>query len=377
MPDKPIGMADPFFDESDRARIRAGVEEILSGALSMGPNVAAFEKEFAALCGTRHAVAMNSCTATLEASLAALGLRPGDEVIVPSLTFVATAMAVHLAGGRPVFAELDPATLALDPADVERRVGPRTRGVILVHFAGLLGRGAPALRSLCEAKGLFLLEDCAHAPGAVRDGRASGAWGRAGCFSLFPTKVLTAGEGGMAVTDDDALAATLRSLQHRGRDLAAPEERYALPGRNVRMPEFSALLGRVQLARLPQMLEARRAVAAAYAPALRRRGLEPVLPERPEQSAFWKLPVLLPPGASRDGLLAALKDAGLAADPGYRPLAHLQPSLRALHGGAEGQLPVTEATASRLVCLPCHPRVDAARALEALEKGLDALGVRR
>lgn len=374
MPEAPIGMADPHFDEADRALVREGVEKILSGALSMGPTVAAFEKDFAALAGTPHAIAVNSCTSALEASLAAFDLRPGDEVIVPSLTFVATAMAVHLAGGKPVFAELDPATLALDPASVARAATPRTRGVILVHFAGLLTPAVEPLREWCREKGFFLIEDCAHAVGARWKGTAAGAWGEIGCFSLFPTKVLTAGEGGVAVTNDERLAKALRSLQHRGRDLDAPEERYARPGRNIRMTELAALLGRVQLGRLPGLLEARRRVAAAYDEVLAGTAAVPVAPPEPGASAYWKYAFLVPPGADRDGLMAALREAGLLADPGYRPLVHLQPVFRSLYGGREGQLPVTEATAARLICLPCHPRVEVARATGLLRSALARLG---
>jgi dTDP-4-amino-4,6-dideoxygalactose transaminase len=282
-------------------------------------------------------------------------------------------MAVHLAGGRPVFAELDPATLALDPAAVARAATPRTKGVILVHFAGLLTPAVEPLRDWCRAKGLFLIEDCAHAVGARWKGIAAGAWGEIGCYSLFPTKVITAGEGGVAVTKDERLAKVLRSLQHRGRDLDAPEERYARPGRNIRMTELAALLGRVQLARLPGWLEARRRVAAAYDSVLAGTDARPVAPPEPGASAYWKYAFLVPAGADRDGLMAALREAGLLADPGYRPLVHLQPVFRTLYGHREGLLPVTEAAAARLVCLPCHPRVDAARAAAVLRGALAGL----
>ncbi|MGH7579765.1 MAG: DegT/DnrJ/EryC1/StrS family aminotransferase [Gemmatimonadales bacterium] len=365
-----VEIAAPFFTEEDRARIHAGVEEILSGALSMGPNVKAFEQEFARRSGVGHAVAMNACTSALEISLAALGLAPGDEVIVPPLTFIATGMAVHLAGGRPVFAELSEDTLCLDFEDVKRRVTPRTRGVILVYFAGLMPSGLEEFARDCRERGLFLIEDAAHAPGARRRGRAAGSWGDTGCFSFYPTKIITAGEGGMLTTNDDALAAVARSLQHRGRDLTAAQEQYALAGRNVRMTELTALVGRVQLDRLDEYLAARRAVVAHYADALAGDTAgRLILADEPEASSYWKLPLLLEPGRDREIVAARLREAGVQSDAGYSPAMHLQPVMRRLYGTREGLLPRSEALLARLLCLPCHPLVapeDVERAVEAL-----------
>jgi dTDP-4-amino-4,6-dideoxygalactose transaminase len=365
-----VEIAAPFFTEEDRARIHAGVDQILSGALSMGPNVKAFEQEFGRRSAVKHAVAVNACTSALEIALAALGLEPGDEVIVPPLTFIATGMAVHLAGGKPVFAELSEDTLCLDFKDVEQRVTPRTRGVILVYFAGLMPPGLDAFIRYCRERGLFVIEDAAHAPGARRGGRAAGSWGDAGCFSFYPTKVITAGEGGMLTTNDDAIGAAAHSMQHRGRDLAAAQEQYTLPGRNVRMTELTALVGRVQLARLDEYLAARRAVVAHYASALagHQHGCL-VLADEPEASSYWKLPLLLEPGRDRDAVAAKLREAGVQSDQGYSPLMHLQPVMRRLYGAGEGSLPRSEALHSRLLCLPCHPLVapeDVERAVEAL-----------
>jgi perosamine synthetase len=369
-----VEMADPFFDEADRARIRAGVEEILSGALSMGPNVKAFESEFARLHGVKHAIAVNSCTSALEIALAGMGLKPGDEVIVPPLTFVATGMAVHLAGGRPVFVDVAEDTLCLDPRAVRASIGPRTRGVIIVHFAGLIAPDVDELARFLRARGLFLIEDAAHAPGARRAGRAAGTRGDAGCFSFFPTKVMTAGEGGMLTTDDDHLAAVARSLQHRGRDMGSSKEQYLLAGRNVRMTELAALVGRVQLARLPERLAERRRVVDSYKAALAGEArARLVVADEPEASSCWKLPVILAPGADRARVIDALKDEGIAADPGYSPALHLQPVFRRLYGTAEGLLPRSESLMARVLCLPCHPRVtadDAARAARILRAAL-------
>lgn len=367
-------MADPHFTPEDRKRFRSGAEDILSGALSMGPNVAAFEREFSARMGVRHAVATNSCTAALETALSALGLERGGEVIVPCMTFIATGMAVHNAGGVPVFADVSPETLALEPEEVASRITPRTRGVILVHMTGLMSPRTGALRELCDKKGLFLIEDAAHAPGASLGGRSAGSFGHAGCFSLFPTKVITAGEGGMLVTGEESLAARARSLQHRGRDMNLPEEIYARPGRNVRMTEFAALLGRIQLGHLDEFLAGRRRVARAYRRALGNdKRLTLISPAEETASAYWKFPLLLAPGADRSQVMAALRERGVASDGGYQPPLHLQPAFTDLLGTKKGLLPKSEGFLERLLCLPCHPRISDTDALEAAALLKDAL----
>ena len=196
-----INMADPHFTPEDRKWIHQELDHILDGALSMGPNVQAFELEFAVRVGVRHAIAMNSCTSALEAALRSR-LAPGKEVIIPAETFIATGMAVHAAGGKPVFGEISDATLCLDLEDVKQKVTPRTAGVILVHMAGLVSPDILHFRKFCDDSSLFLIEDAAHAPGASHAGKMAGAFGHAGCFSFFPTKVITAGEGGMLTTAD-------------------------------------------------------------------------------------------------------------------------------------------------------------------------------
>ncbi|HMT22032.1 MAG TPA: aminotransferase class I/II-fold pyridoxal phosphate-dependent enzyme, partial [Promineifilum sp.] len=184
--------------------------------LSMGETTAAFESEFGALTGARHALAVTNCTAALHLAGLALGWGPGDEVIVPSLTFVATANAVRYTGATPVFADI--ASLddfSLSAVDVATRITPRTRAIVVVHYAGYAA-DMPAILALAEQHGLDVVEDVAHAPGASLDGRALGVWGRIGCFSFFANKNMTTGEGGMITTDDDELAARLRLLRSHG-----------------------------------------------------------------------------------------------------------------------------------------------------------------
>ncbi len=368
-----INMADPHFSEDDRKWIHREIDAILDGALSMGPNVHAFEREFAARVGVRHAIAMNSCTSALEAVLLSKGVA-GREVIIPAETFIATGMAVHLAGGIPVFAEISEATLCLDLDDVKRRVTPRTAGVILVHMAGLITPDILEFRQFCDDNGLFMIEDAAHSPGARHGDREAGSFGHAGCFSFFPTKVITAGEGGMLTTDDDRVAAFARSFQHRGRDMQSQIERYVLPGRNVRMTETSALLGRVQLSHLDEFLVGRRQVAAIYARELSGQPeLCMILPVTLDSSSFWKVPLLLDRSLDRVLITKRMVAAGVAVDWAYQPALHLQPVFRDLYGTEEGMLPRTEDILSRHLCLPCHPRMTEKDAIYVARTLIDAV----
>lgn len=362
-------MADPHFSEEDRKWIHREIDAILDGALSMGPNVQAFEREFATRVGVRHAVAMNSCTSALEAALLARNV-VGREVIVPAETFIATGMAVHLTGGIPVFAEISSETLCLDLDDVIRRVTDRTAGIILVHMAGLITPDILEFRRFCDERGLFLIEDAAHSPGAQIEGREAGSFGHAGCFSFFPTKVITAGEGGMLTTDDDIIADFARSFQHRGRDMRSKVEHYVMPGRNVRMTEISALLGRVQLSHLDEFLSRRRQVAAIYGQELEGlHGVKLLLPTAIESSSFWKVPILLARSLDRVAITEQMAAAGVTVDWVYQPALHLQPVFHKIYGTTEGLLPQTEDLLSRHLCLPCHPQMrdeDAVRVAKEL-----------
>jgi dTDP-4-amino-4,6-dideoxygalactose transaminase len=359
-----INMADPHFSAGDREWIHREIDLILDGALSMGPHVRKFELEFAAMVGVRHCVAMNTCTSALEVALTSQNVA-GAEVIVPPQTFVATGMAVHFAGASPVFAEISESTLCLDLEDVKRRVTDRTRAVILVHMAGLVTPEILEFRRYCDSRKLCLIEDAAHAPGALRGGRAAGSIGHVGCFSFYPTKVITSGEGGMLATDDDALAAYARSMQHRGRDMQAGVEQYVLPGRNLRMTEMAALLGRVQLSHLGEFLQRRRQIAAIYRRELADcRHARLVIPDEAEASAYWKVPVLLHQTIDRKTVTQRMLDAGIAVDWAYQPALHLQPVFRDLYQTREGLLPRSEDLLARHICLPCHPRMSDADATQ-------------
>ena len=370
-----INMADPHFSEKDRAWVRKEIDSILDGALSMGPNVKAFETEFANMAGVNHAIAMSSCTAALEVALTFENIAEG-EIIVPAETFIATGMAVLLAGGTPVFAEVSASTFCLDLDDVKRRVNHKTKGIILVHFGGMITPDIQKFVELCNERNLFLIEDAAHAPGAMLDGNAAGSFGNAGCFSFYPTKVITAGEGGMLTTNDDDLAMYARSQQHRGRDMQSSVELYSLPGRNIRMTEMAALLGRVQLSHLDEFLEQRQKLAEIYRHEFEADSrVTVVLPDEKKSSSCWKIPVLLDATIDRGRLTREMSEAGVSVDWAYQPALHLQPIFRNLYGNMDGQLPHTEAMLARHLCLPCHPQMrvdDAVYVVRSLKNALDS-----
>jgi len=371
-----ISIADPYFDESDRKWIHRELDSILDGALSMGPNVEAFEKEFAEMVGTRYAIATSSCTAALEMALNALGVGSGSEVIIPAQTFIATGMAVHLAGGVPVFAEISDETFCLDLSDVKTRVNSKTRGIILVHWAGVITPEIEEFRVYCKNRKLFLLEDAAHSPGAMYGGRSAGSIGEAGCFSFYPTKIITSGEGGMLTTNNHDIADHVRSLRHRGRDFSATSEQYNRAGRNNRMTEMAALLGRVQLSHLKENLSKRRKIASAYKNEFEDDArIRLIAPNNDTESSYWKFPILVNTESEREIITKRMHGDGISVDWTYQPALHLQPIFQELYGTGKGQLPRTEELLNRHICLPCHPRMDkkeVSYVIESLRFALDA-----
>ncbi|MDQ6750411.1 MAG: DegT/DnrJ/EryC1/StrS family aminotransferase [Actinomycetota bacterium] len=320
MSDWVVPLTDVKVSEED---IAAVLDCLRSGWLTMGPRTADFEEAFAAYVGARHAVAVSSGTAALHLAVMASGLGPGDEMIVPGLTFVASASAARFLGAEPVLCEIvGPENLNLDPADVEARITPRTRAVMAVHFCGYPS-DVITLRELCDARGLVLIEDCAQAIGATLDdtGRQVGTVGAMGCYSLFSKKQLCVGEGGVVTTDDDALAARVRSLRshamtsvtwdrHRGH-----AESYDIVdiGFNYRIDEPRAALARHRLERLDGDLARRRQSVRLYRDRLA--GLEgievPWSEQLVEHSTHFAFPVLLRNRAARDAFRSALSEQGV------------------------------------------------------------------
>jgi dTDP-4-amino-4,6-dideoxygalactose transaminase len=341
-------MSVPLFDtrtplEPLREELLAKLAEVFdSGKYILGPEVRAFEQEFAAYLGARHAIGVANGTDALTLALRALGVGPGDEVIVPSFTFYASAEAVPPTGARPVFCDVDPETFNVTPETVQAAITPRTKAVIVVH---LFGNVAPVAE--IEALGVPVVEDAAQAAGAVAaDGRRAGSLGTIATFSFFPSKNLGAfGDGGAVVTSDDALEEKVRMLRFHG---SRAKETFELVGYNSRLDEMQAALLRVTLPHLDGWCEGRRAAAAAYEAS----GLAEVceLP-RPADGCTpaWHLYVVRHPQA--DDLAAALGAAEIGHKAYYRVPTHRQPAmLEYAAGGLD--LPVTDELARTHLAIP-------------------------
>ena len=352
----------PLFDlVMEDEDVTAVVDALRSGWLTMGPRIQAFEEAFAEHLGVTHAIATSSCTAALHLAYLAAGIGPGDEVIVPSLTFVATANAALYCGARPVFAEvIDRARPVLDPADVEARITPRTKAVVAVHFAGYAA-AADELADLCAARGIALLEDAAHAPVGELRGRALGTWGLAGAFSFFSNKVLSVGEGGLLATDDDDVAQRVRSLRshamtsgtwdrHRGH--AATYDVVDI-GFNYRMDEPRAALALSRLRRVHEDVENRRRLTLAYREALREQpGL--ILPFDDADvagSACYVMPVMLEDPERQESVRRDLRERhGVQTSILYPAIHEFSVYVDRFPGLS---LPRTELAARSEVTIPC------------------------
>jgi perosamine synthetase len=357
-PDHPLTTAFPYFPPEEQQWLNEELSQILNGMLAMGPRVAQFEKEFAAYCGLPYGIAFPSCTSSMEAALLAFGVGPGDEVLVPVETFIATGMVVSLTGATPVFTEISAANFSMDFDDAWSRVTEKTRGAIVVHFGGFIAPQLPAFVEKMRASGRFVIEDAAHAPGAELKGQRAGSLADAGCFSFYPTKIMTTGEGGMLVTAQEEIAKTVRSLQLRGRDLDAPGELYARPGRNNRFTEVAAAMGLSQLRSLPEFLVNRRRVAAVYDEMLL--GSEmfvPLLAEDGSAPSYWRYVAMPTVEIDRVALRDRLAADKITIDWAYDPPLHLQPVFQTTMGTRPGMLPRSEDLMSRHICLPVHARM--------------------
>lgn len=352
-----LSVAEPVLGDDERAAL---AEVIDSGWITMGARVEAFEAAFASLHGMDHAVAVSSATAGLHLALVAAGIGPGDEVLVPSLTFVATVNAVLYVGARPVFVDIEDAgTPLMSIRDAARKVTDRTRAAILVHYAGYLADG-PAWRAFADAHGLAIVEDAAHAAGAPGVGRI----GEATVFSFYGNKNMTTAEGGMVVSQSEAVLERVRKLRAHGMTTGTFERHggsvygydVTMLGFNYRMDELRAALGLVQLEKLEGWNDRRGLLTRAY-----RRKLRAVVPEisvpfaEIDVGAFHIMPVLVPRGVDKKKLAAEMRDCGVQTSVHYPPVhsftfyGQLFPDV---------QLPVTEDFAARELTLPLHPRLD-------------------
>src|SRR5215218_5665246 len=357
-PSHPLTTACPYFPPEEQQWLAGELNEILNGMLAMGPRVAQFEKEFAAYCGMPYGIAFPSCTSSMEAALQAFGVGPGDEVLVPVETFIATGMAVSLVGATPVFTEISASNFSMDFDDASSRVTDRTRGAIVVHFGGFISPQLPAFVEKMRASGRFVIEDAAHAPGAELNGKRAGSLADAGCFSFYPTKIMSTGEGGMLVTNLQDIARASRSLQLRGRDLDAPGELYVRAGRNNRFTEIAAAMGLSQLRSLPDFLATRRRVAAIYDEMLLGSELfVPLLAEDGSVPSYWRYVAIPTIEIDRVALRDRLAADKNTIDWAYDPPLHLQPVFQRTMGTRPGMLPRAESILGRHICLPVHARM--------------------
>ncbi|MFE2040292.1 DegT/DnrJ/EryC1/StrS family aminotransferase [Streptomyces sp. NPDC059477] len=365
-------------DTSIGAEERAAVTEVLASRwLSLGQVTRAFEREFAAALGAADAVAVSSGTAALHLAMLALGIGPGDEVITPSLNFVASAEVAALHGARPVFADVRSGNdLTVAPYEVEKLITARTRAIVAMHYGGHPA-DLEALRAISRTRGVALIEDAAHAPLVPTPLGMAGTVGDLGCFSFFATKNITTGEGGMVVARDPDVLARVRAMRSHCLTHDTTERMrtggatYDVPavGLNYRPTEISSALGRVQLAKLTQDRARRQCVMSVYRERL---GLAMPFDDRPDDGAHHLAVVLLPPHIERTLLREELNTLGVQTSVHYPPT-HQFTYYREQHGSALRELPLTEHLAPRLLTLPLHALMsddDAVYVADAVTTGL-------
>jgi dTDP-4-amino-4,6-dideoxygalactose transaminase len=341
------------------------LEVLRSRWLTMGEVTQRFEQAFAEFCGVKHALAVSNGTVALHLACLAAGIEPGDEVIVPALTFVATAACVRYVGATPVFADVvSENDLTISPESVESLITARTRAIILMHYGGY-ACDISAFRALAAKHHLFLIEDAAHAPGAERNGARAGSWGQVAAFSFFSNKNLATGEGGMLTTDDDEIGAKLSRLRSHGMTTLTLDRyrghawSYDVTdlGYNYRPSEMLSALGLVQLAKLEANNQHRRELTAVYHELLAELTPQVQVPfaDHPGNSACHIMPILLPAHADRSAFMDGMKARGIQTSIHYPPIPEFT-AYRTTSGGLSA-LPVTRSIASRQVTLPLYARM--------------------
>lgn len=350
------------IDEDD---IAAVVEVLRSDWLTTGPKVAEFEEAVAKFVGARHGVAVASGTAALHAVMHVIGIGPGDEVIVPAMTFAASANCVVYQGGIPVFVDVDVDTLCVDPDQVERRITPQTRAIVAVDYAGQ-PCDYDALREIADRHGLFLIADACHSLGGEYKGGKVGALADCTVFSFHPVKHITTGEGGMVVTDDEELARRMRCFRNHGIDTDHRQREqqgtwyYAMEGLgyNYRLTDLQAALGVSQLKKLSFFLECRQRIARRYGQAFASLSTVQPLVVCEDVVSAWHLYVLrLADSASRSAVFRQMRGRGIGVNVHYLPV-HLHPFYQEQFGYGEGLCPVAEAAYERIISLPIWPGMD-------------------
>ncbi len=348
----PIQLARPEIGAREEELV---LEVLRSGRLSLGPMGERFERAFAAWLGVEDAVAVSSGTTALHLGVRQLGWGSGEEVVTSPFSFVASANCLLYEGARPVFCDVDPVTLDLDPQAAAAAVGERTAGILPVHIFGYPA-ATGELEALAGARGLGILEDACEALGAVdSEGRRVGARGNLATFAFYANKQMTTGEGGMIIPTDPDTAARLRSERNQGRAVDMGWLDHDRLGYNYRLSDVAAALGVAQVEKLDDLLARRATVAALYSERLAAiEGIEvPIASREPEVRSWFVYVIALPDGVDRDATIARLAERGIASKA-YLPCIHLFPHLREL-GYREGQFPVAERAAARSLALPFYP----------------------
>lgn len=342
-----------YFSEEDRKEILARINGILdSGQLTLGKYNKEFEEAFAQYIGTKYAIAVNSGTSALEIILRTLDIQ-GYSVIVPTNTFFATPASVLHAGGKVIFADVAE-NLCLDPANMERNVREDTKGVIIVHIGGVIPPQVEQIQKICNARGLFLIEDAAHAHGSTLNGKFAGSFGQAAAFSFYPTKVMTSGEGGMITTNDEGIYHRALVFRDQGKAGFYANVHIEL-GNNWRMSEVHAVIGLSQLRRLEEFVKNRRRIAKVYDQG--QEEIERLIPLKiplKVKSNYYKYTAILDKGLDRVAVKKELKqkyNVNLSGEV-YELPCHLQPIFKNSGGYKDGDYPVAEDLCRRMICLP-------------------------
>jgi perosamine synthetase len=381
---EPIPLARPELGPREEELL---LEVVRSGSLSLGPKLEQFERDFGSWLGGGYAIAVSSGTAALHLGVRALGWGDGDEVITSPLSFVASANCLLYEGATPVFCDIDPVTLTVDPEGAEAAVGDRTAGILPVHIYGYPA-DLPSLGQIASRHELEILEDACQALGAVdRMGDRVGTAGNLATFAFYANKQMTTGEGGVLVTPDEEVAVRVRSERNQGRAPDMSQVEHDRVGFNYRLTDLQAAMGIAQLERLDQMLDARDDVAALYRERLTQLGAEPageedrddlVLPcenQGDARRSWFVFCVQLPVGADRDAVIDSLAQNGIASKA-YLPCIHLLPPYREPLGFRGGEFPIAERVAERSLALPFFPSMTEPEVDRVCTSLAEALGIR-
>lgn len=356
------------FSDEDKENIKKEVDEILtSGMLTLGKYNQRFEQEFADYHKLKHGIAVNSGTSSLEIPLRTFGVK-GKNVIVPTNTFFATPASVVHAGGDVKFADMEPDTFSIDLDSVKENIDDKTAGVIVVHIGGLISPNIEKLRKLCDDNGLFLIEDAAHGHGSSINGKFAGTFGQAASFSFYPTKVMTSGEGGMIVTNDDEIDRRSRIFRDQGKAGFNTNDNVEM-GYNWRMSEVHASIGHYQFKRLDEFIEKRNKIARIYDEGLKNLSkIKPVQVPKNSRCNYYKYMAVLDKEVNRLEFKKTLKEKYEISCAGevYDKPCHLQPVFSYL-GHKLGDFPVAEDLCSRQVCLPMFPEMTEEMALYVVD----------